>query len=697
MSYSEDFESGNEGSPIHGRGYSSSLGSPEKYSDVFETFESDANSMLILGNPIDYTANFEECDIPGASPVLDDDILGKFDSKMQYGFDENVDDDDQDIIDEEVEVFDEDDSLVSSDVSMGAVGSINLEDDFLTDDEGNIDKLITDIENRKQDEHGDLSIQELLLMQQEEEKKNLVRKTKSRTKKIKKKINSKHVMIAEQSNNINNKSDTSSTLINNSNSIVVNTELVVPITVAQKGNADSRKGSIPGKGKVGSRKSSKSIPPESLSSVDNNSGIVPTTNNIIGVNNNNNNPRTMTGNGSRGSHSNSRRSSPIRTSRDSRRTSVSSRHANRAVSPLIVEDLAPNVLNLAGSIVSQVTQYDAKHTNSILERELDNALKRVSLYAQENEKLRARLDHSAIKAEFELMKSVINQQDSQIEELKGNNKGLSNVNRAQERKLLAIQQKSINDSYLPGVGAGVIVPSQQPYNKFHRKNNPFLANASVISENSQVSHIKPILDPKDIQIQILVQRVRRSQIIIKETRTKNKEYYQLNKRNKKEIKNLNQKVETLTTALNELAMHYNNNIIQVNGGSSSIVGSNMQGNSMISAPLSVDNFTVNGNNSIFGDNSTAVGMTLSTVQDNVSATTTIHKLERQVKQLQMIIDRQRQTHMKQISVLRNALLHCQEGKTKIHDDYILQEKQIKHQVRSYLYCMWNNYCLDLYM
>lgn len=726
VAYSEDFENESGIESDH-------------YEDSFEAFESDANSMLILGAPIDINAPTAECDIPGSSPApgeeidkyndspspapLEDTIAEDkaFENDCNNDFVEEMGDnvksivlnDKSDMDEEDEEAFldglgngdsmdsgvgddgdshvsneelrnigeayldDEDELIIDSvirniELEQGAIsssrastaksGEIHKEmsaDDLL--DKYGIDDLI---EHLGKDEDERQQKQELLLLAEElnmtEEDQHDILNYQNATKIRKMSPKKKKVTISEPPIP---EVDSENTL----EPIPENKSIQPARPSDDAGNTSGRRS---GNGTAGGRRVSAGSRRSSVNSIGNNrknsvgsvsssrrASVVSNVDSVIpSVPNSRKSSR-----GSRISTRNSSRSS-VRRSNDS-----------PSLDPPAV-GAGPPVLSLGGSVVSHVA-FDQKHNNSILQRELDNALKRVALYASENEALRKRLDHSAIQTEFELMKSVINEQDNCIVNLESENRGLENISRSQGKKLAALHLKGIaeKDRY----ASPLRIPTHP--------------NNSISSESAEL----PPQNPKDVQIQILLHRVRKTQAQLQELRARDKKTSATVKKLRKTNESLKGKITTLTGSLNELAMHYNNNITLVQ--QQLYAKQQGLGEDSLGTDSLVDQFsTVGGvpcNNkfalcegssvtgcSVIEGASVALGAHLSSVQDSMTHSGVVAKLKHDIQQLQGIVDRQRVAHAKQISTMRTSLLHCQESKMKIQEDFLLQEKQIKQQV-----------------
>jgi hypothetical protein len=672
VEYSQDFESkGPNESPS------------KKYDGDFEPFESDANSMLLFGNAIDLTDNGAE-DIPGTSPLPGEEIMDKYGD----GFDASVDDLDasaeyEKLLSENPETAaklsrlleeDVDDNLdghslsMDSSVSIGAIGDHELDEQLLSDEENSIDQLISDLNESTQGANGSemsrqLSIKKLLELQEREEQKAKEDAIRKQQRKANKKalkpsvgINSKPTLIPKGSSRTSSKSSKVSSMdagnVSAGNSIVSGDSSVSTINTLPQAV----------------------LPPKSA-------GMRPAT--------------TKSGSTSR---SNTRTGARPPGSRGVAGSRVSSRGpGSRGMTPLFfdgaVGDTSFNPISQAP--VTSHIGHDTKHDKAILERELDNAYKRIALYASENEKLRARLDHSALQHEFDTMKDILEQQDEKIEKLTDDKRGLEKITRAQGKSLIAMQHKQVADGLVTGPALRIPVHKPAPYNNHYP---PRHAQVGLGASESSDSHPAPVHDPRDIQIRILIQRVRRNQLQIKDLRTKDKTTSRSLKKAEKSNAALKEKVVSLTNSLNELAMHYNNNIAMVQQ-------QGLQGDSVISStskggePYGIHmagggNGAMNegssvfvGGSSIIGgggssviDGSSVLGVTLSNVQDSVATAHTVHALQHDVRKLQSIIDRQRISHMKQISGLRNALLHSQETKLKMQDEFMTQERTIKSQI-----------------
>jgi len=668
VEYSEDFENK---SP-NGK---NTLESPSgKYDGEFEPFESDADSMLLFGNAIDLTDNAVD-DIPGTSPLPGEAIMDKYGD----GFDASVDDVDASAEYNNLQLVEEGEDVnpidglslsIDSSLSVGAIGGRELDEELLSDEENSIDQLISDLNESNQGVGNEmsrqLSIKKLLEMQEREETKakeeqarKQLRKANKKTTKLSVGINSKPTLITKNNSKASSKSSKVSSLgegnVSAANSIVskdssVSTINTLPQAVMPPKSANTRPGTTKsgGSSRAGTRTGAR--PP-----------------------------------GNRGIAGPSR---------------GANRGGSRGAMPLRSEAGLENFVPISQAPVTSHIGHDTKHDKAILERELDNAYKRIALYASENEKLRARLDHSALQQEFDTMKDILEQQDEKIEKLTVDKRGLEKITRAQGKSLVAMQHRGVADSLVTGPAMRIPVHKPAPYNNHYPPRN---ANMGLGSSDSSedAAHPEPVLDPRDIQIRILVQRVRRNQLQIKDLRTKDKTTSRSLKKAEKSNEGLTAKVKSLTDSLNELAMHYNNNIAMVQQQSlqgDSVVSSTSKGGTSGLDPYSFPiggNHPLNEGSSVFAgggssiiagggssviEGSSVLGATLSHVQDNMSTAHTVHALQHDVRKLQSIVDRQRTAHMKQVSGLRNALLHSQETKLKMQDEFMLQERTIKAQI-----------------
>lgn len=750
VEYSEDFESKSPDGKSLSR----------KFEGDFEPFESDANSMLLFGDAIDLT-NTSVDEIPGTSPLPGEAIMDKYgdgfdpttddlDASAEYekilkenpeevvntlqaleeesnGDVDNNDgggDSDGDGDGDEDNDGDGDDAGLSmsmdSSLSMGAIGGRELDEELLSDEENSIEHLIAELnessstgrqggdsrENREMQRQ--LSIKKLLELQEREEQKALAEAERKRHRKAKKGILKQGVggsgVAGTAGSKVSSKGSGSKVASNNGSigiaaSGPASAMVSAGNSVISEDSSVSTINTLPGlrAGQVQSQGQ------PSLSA-----DLRPTTTKSGG------NSRATTQTGARPPGSRGIGSRGIGSRGPGSRGIGSRGIGSRGVAGSLLfeggsSDLAPNPINNAGVVTSHIGQ-DVKHDKAILERELDNAYKRIALYASENEKLRARLDHSALQQEFDTMKDILEEQDVKIEKLTGDKKGLEQINRAQGKTLLAMQYKQTAASMVTGPGAMRIpIHKPAPYNNHYPPRNAAILGGSESSEST--AHPEPILDPKDIQIRILIQRVRRNQVDIKDLRSKVKTTTRSLNKSEKLNATLKLKVESLTNSLNELAMHYNNNITMVQqlhgdsgvsrclGGDGEstidpysihmgkvghVGGGGVNGGSVMNENSSV--FAGGGSSIIAGggssviDGSSVLGQTLSNVQENMSTAHTVHALQHDIRKLQSIVDRQRTAHMKQVSGLRNALLHSQETKVKMQEEFMVQERTIKAQI-----------------
>jgi regulator of replication initiation timing len=96
----------------------------------------------------------------------------------------------------------------------------------------------------------------------------------------------------------------------------------------------------------------------------------------------------------------------------------------------------------AASVVSQVTvasnvgrHQGAAYSNAILQRQLDNALKQVSIYRRENEALQQNLDSAGINEAVERYKALLIEKENRIVQLVSENNGLKSIARYQGKYL----------------------------------------------------------------------------------------------------------------------------------------------------------------------------------------------------------------------------------------------------------------------